>query len=140
MGLSLQGASAGNTVDFLLKKRRDKAAAKAFFRKVFKHNDRPDKVNIDKSGSNKAALDSLNKEASQEQQIQIRQIKYLNNMLEQNHRFIKKRVRPLLGFKSFKSAQVTIAGIESVRMIQKGQILGQSASFSSFKNFAALMA
>jgi putative transposase len=132
--------SQGNTIDFLLKKRRDKAAAQAFFKKAFKHNGRPDKINIDKSGSNKAALDSLNEETSKEPQIQVRQIKYLNNRVEQDHRFIKKRIRPMLGFKSFKSAQITISGIECVRMIQKGQIRGQSASSSSFNNFAALMA
>jgi transposase-like protein len=130
----------GNTIDFLLRAKRDAVAAKAFFRKAFKENSRPDKVTIDKSGSNKAALDSFNKDVAKEEEIEIRQIKYLNNIVEQDHRFIKKRTRPTLGFKNFYSAKETISGIENIRMIQKGQILGQSACQSSFNNFAALMA
>jgi len=130
----------GNTIDFLLRARRDSVAAKAFFRKAFKENGRPDKVAVDKSGSNKAALDYFNEDVPQEEEIEIRQIKYLNNIAEQDHRFIKKRTRPTLGFKNFYSARETISGIENIRMIQKGQILGQSACQSSFNNFANLMA
>lgn len=132
--------SEGNTIDFLLRAKRDAVAAKAFFRKAFKQNGRPDKVTIDKSSSNKAALDLFNRDVPQEVQIEIRQIKYLNNRIEQDHRFIKKRTRPTLGFKSFKSARATISGIENIRMIQKGQIVGQSACHSAFNNFASLMA
>ena len=80
------------------------------------------KVTIDKSGSNKAALDYYNEGSTESEKIEIRQIKYLNNIIEQDHRFIKKRTRPMLGFKSFRSAKLTIDGIESVRIIQKGQI------------------
>lgn len=130
----------GNTVDFLLRAKRDAVAAKAFFRKAFKENGRPEKVNIDKSGSNKAALDAFNKDVSQEDQIEVRQVKYLNNLIEQDHRFIKKRTRPTLGFKNFYSARETISGIENIRMIQKGQIIGQKASQFSFNNFVDLMA
>ena len=130
----------GDTIDFLLRAKRDAVAAKAFFRKAFKENGRPDKVTIDKSGSNKAALDSFNKDVSKEEEIEIRQIKYLNNVCEQDHRFIKKRTRPMLGFKNFHSAKATLSGIENIRMIQKGQIIGQKASPSAFSNFAALMA
>ncbi len=130
----------GNTIDFLLRAKRDAVAAKAFFRKAFKENGRPDKVTIDKSGSNKAALDAFNKDVEDEDKIEIRQIKYLNNIAEQDHRFIKKRTRPTLGFKNFYSAKETISGIENIRMIQKGQILGQSASQTAFRNFASLMA
>ena len=115
-------------------------AAKAFFRKAFKENGRPDKIVIDKSGSNKAALDYFNENASREKDIEIRQIKYLNNISEQDHRFIKKRTKPTLGFKSFDSARETISGIENIRIIQKGQIIGQVACHSSFNNFASLMA
>ena len=93
-----------------------------------------DMVTVDKSGSNKAALDYCNQDLSENEKIQIRQIKYLNNIIEQDHRFIKKRTKPMLGFKCFHSAKTTIAGIESVRMIQKGQITGQ------IKNLANLMA
>jgi len=130
----------GHTVDFFLRAKRDAVAAKAFFRKAFKENGRPEKVTVDKSGSNKAALDSFNKDVLEKDQIEIRQIKYLNNIVEQDHRFIKKRTRPLLGFKNFQSAKATISGIENIRMIQKGQILGQTACQSAFKNFAHLMA
>ena len=130
----------GHTIDFLLRARRDASAAKAFFRKAFKENGRPDKITVDKSGSNKAALDFFNKGVPEEEQIEIRQIKYLNNIAEQDHRFIKKRTRPTLGFKNFQSAKATISGIENIRMIQKGQIFGQTACQSAFKNFAALMA
>ena len=67
-------------------------------------------------------------------------MKYLNNIVEQDHRFIKKRTRPTLGFKNFLSAKQTLSGIENIRMIQKGQIQGQTASQFSFSNFANLMA
>ena len=132
--------SEGHTIDFLLRAKRDAIAAKAFFRKAFRENGRPDKVTVDKSGSNKAALDYFNKDVSQEEQIEIRQIKYLNNIVEQDHRFIKKRTKPTLGFKNFYSARETISGIENIRMIQKGQIVGQHSSQSSFNNFVNLMA
>lgn len=130
----------GNTIDFLLRAKRDAVAAKTFFRKAFKQNGRPDKVVIDKSASNKAALDDFNKEVSKEEKIEIRQTKYLNNIIEQDHRFIKKRTRPMLGFKNFYCARETLLGIENIRMVQKGQILGQVACQSSFHNFANLMA
>jgi putative transposase len=132
--------SQGHTVDFYLRAKRDAGAAKAFFRKAFKENGKPQKVTIDKSGSNKAALDSFNKDVPEHEKIEVRQIKYLNNIAEQDHRFIKKRTRPTLGFKNFFSAKATLSGIESIRMIQKGQILGQTAFQSAFNNFAALMA
>ena len=131
--------SEGNTIEFLLRARRDKAAALAFFRKAIKNNGRPSKVNIDKSGSNNAALEDWNKGIEKKLQITIRQIKYLNNIIEQDHRFIKKRTKPMLGFKSFRSAKITLAGIESVRMIQKGQVHGFNKNTSTFYNFACLM-
>ena len=124
----------GNIIDFLRAKRYAVAA------KAFKENGRPDKVIIDKSGSNKAALGTFNQTPKDEDRIEIRQIKYLNNIAEQDYRFIKKRVRPMLGFKNFYSAKETLSGIENIRMIQKGQIIGQAASQSAFNNFTALMA
>jgi putative transposase len=96
-------------------------------------------VTVDKSGSNKTALDFCNKDAPKEDEIEIRQIKYLNNIIEQDHRFIKKRTRPMLGFKSFNSAKNTLAGIESIHMIKKGQIRGYDSSKSVFCNFVTLM-
>ena len=132
--------SLGNTIEFLLRKYRDGAAAKAFFRKAFKHNGYPEKVTIDKSGSNIAALNSANKTLPDDKKIEVRQIKYLNNIIEQDHRFIKKRTKPMLGFKNFYSAKTTIAGIENIRIIQKGQIVGSNEKVSTFENFKMLMA
>ena len=132
--------SLGNTIEFLLRKHRDSAAAKAFFRKAFKYNDHPEKVTIDKSGSNISALKAANKELAEDKKIAVRQIKYLNNIVEQDHRFIKKRTKPRLGFKSFRSAKITITGIENIRIIQKGQIIGSNNNLSTFENFKMLMA
>lgn len=130
----------GYTIDFLLRAHRDAVAAKAFFRKAFRENGTPEVVNIDKSASNKCALDSLNEGLSEAEQFEIRQEKYLNNIAEQDHRFVKKRTRPMLGFKSFQSAKQTLSGIENIRMIQKGQMIGQQPNQSSFHNFSELMA
>ena len=77
----------------------------------------PKKIVIDKSGSNTSALTDFNKNLPEKQKIRILQNKYLNNLIEQEHRFIKKRTKPMLGFKSFRSAKITIAGIENIRMI-----------------------
>ena len=130
----------GETIDFLLRARRDKASAYAFFRKAFKQHFLPEKINIDKSGSNKSALKRLNKALPKDEQYEIRQVKYLNNMIEQDHRFIKKRIRPMLGFKNFYDAKENISLIENVRMIQKGQIIGQEKNQNAFINFVNLMA
>jgi len=132
--------SCGNTIEFLLRKYRDAVAAKAFFRKAFKNNGIPDKITIDKSGSNNCALNDLNESLPEEQKVEIRQNKYLNNLIEQDHRFIKKRTGPMLGFKSFHSAKITISGIENIRIIQKCQIIGSNHQASTFDNFKMLMA
>lgn len=97
-------------------------------------------MTIDKSGSNTCALNDFNESRSEEQKIEIRQNKYFNNIIEQDHRFIKKRTKPMLGFKSFYSAKMTIAGIENIRMVQKNQIIGSNDKVSAFENFAILMA
>lgn len=133
----------GDTIDFLFRKYRDKAAALAFFRKAIKHNGDPESINIDKtdkSGSNMSAAKSINDDLPKEQQFRLHTIKYLNNIVEQDHRFIKKRTAPMLGFKSYHSARNTLTGIENVRMIQKGQIIGTTKQNSSFNNFKILMA
>jgi putative transposase len=132
--------SLGKTIDFLLRARRDLSAAKDFFRKALKNNDHPAKITIDKSRSNISALNTLNAELPEEKQIKIRQIKYLNNIIEQDHRFIKKRTKPMLGFKSFRSAKITISAIENIRIIQKGQIIGSNDNLSAFENYKILIA
>jgi len=109
-----------NTIDFLLTKKRDQKSAKKFFIKAISNNGLPEKINIDKSGSNLSAIKSYN--AENQTNIEIRQVKYLNNMVEQDHRSIKRIVRGMIGFKSFQSASITLNGIEMVRMIKKGQI------------------
>jgi putative transposase len=105
---------AGATIDFLLTAKRDRKAALRFLRKAIKWNGTPAKITIDKSGANMAAIESHN--AGHEAGIEIRQVKYLNNIVEQDHRAIKRLVRPMLGFKSFRSAAVTLAGIELMHM------------------------
>ncbi len=109
----------GKTVDFLLTVRRDKKAAKRFFTKAIGSNGKPSLINIDKSGANTAAIKQYNHDENK--RIKIRQCKYLNNVVEQDHRFIKRRTRPMLGFKSFWSARATLAGIELWRMLKKDQ-------------------
>jgi len=81
----------------------------------------PVKITIDKSSANAAAIEGYNEEQGAD--IEMRQIKYLNNIVEQDHRAIKRLVRPMLGFQSFWSAAVTLVGIELMHMIRKGQLL-----------------
>jgi transposase-like protein len=110
----------GDTVDFLLRAHRDKAAARMFFEQAIERNEEPEKVTIDKSGSNIAALEAMN--AGRGKQIVVRQVKYLNNIVEQDHRAIKRRTRPMLGFKDFSCARILLSGIELMHMISKGQM------------------
>jgi putative transposase len=100
----------GNTIDFLLTAKRDKKAARRFLNKAIGSNGKPSLINIDKSGANTAGIKQYNSEENK--RIKIRQCKYLNNIVEQDHRFIKRITRPMLGFKSFCSARATLAGIE----------------------------
>ena len=95
-----------------------------------KANGVPDKVAMDKSGANKAAMDEIN--ARGESQIVIRQVKYLNNLVEQDHRAIKRVTRPMLNFKSFRTARSILAGIELMHMIRKGQLMLEGCIELSF--------
>lgn len=114
--------TAGQTIDFLLTAKRDATAALRFFRKAIRHHGEPEVVTIDKSGANTAALATLNAGKPDEETMTVRQNKYLNNLVEQDHRNIKRRTRPMLGFKSFRRAQTILAGIELIHMIRKGQL------------------
>jgi len=109
----------GETIDFLLTAKRDTKAALRYLRKAIGSNGKPSLINIDQSGANNAAIKQFNTEEST--RIKIRQCKYLNNIVEQDHRLIKRITKPMLGFKSFLCAQATLAGIELIRMIKKGQ-------------------
>ncbi|KAF7963816.1 integrase [Cupriavidus sp. UYMU48A] len=110
----------GQTVDFLLTARRDMAAARRFFERAIDLHDVPEKITIDKSGANTAAAHALIEDSGAS--IELRQSKYLNNLVGQDHRAIKRRVRPMMGFKSFWSAAKIIAGIEIMHRIKKGQL------------------
>ena len=127
---------AGATVDFLLTAKRDCKAALRFLRKAIRCNGTPIKITIDKSGANTAAIGSYN--TDRKAGIEMRQIKYLNNIVEQDHRAIKRQIRPMLGFKSFWSAAVTLAGVELMHMIRKGQLLrrGELCSAQQFYSLA----
>src|SRR2546428_3929328 len=111
---------AGDTVDFLLTAKRDMAAARRFLERAINLHNVPEKITIDKSGANTAAIESV--KAAVCVDILMRQCKYLNNIVEQDHRAIKRITRPMLGFKSFGSARIIIAGIETMHMIRKGQL------------------
>nr|WP_306309318.1 IS6 family transposase [Xenorhabdus anantnagensis] len=113
--------SDGNTVEFLLTAHRDKKAALPFFKKAMRQHGQPDVTTIDKSSANKAAVDELNKGKPKEELIVIRQNKYLNNLIEQDHRNVKRRISLMLGFKHFRQTQTVLAGIELVSMLRKGQ-------------------
>jgi transposase-like protein len=130
----------GKTVDFLLLNRRNTQAAKTFFSKSFKSSGVPFVINVDKSGSNNAALDCFNKKLGKKNYIEIRQCKYLNNMIEQDHRFIKKRLKPMLWLKSFEGATAVITGIELVQMLRKGQMKGDNDNKSTYDQFISLAA
>jgi putative transposase len=93
--------------------------AKRLFNKAMRRNAAPDTVTMDTSGVNKAGLDQLN--AQRDIQIKVRQVKYVNNIVEQDHRAIKRVTRPMLGFKSFRAARAVLAGIEIMHMIRKSQ-------------------
>ena len=114
----------GKTVEFMVSKKRDSTAAKAFFRKAFRHNRLPYRINIDKSGANKAALDHFNKPVflTGKRKFIISQAKYLNNIVEQDHRHIKRITRPIGCFRKMHTAARTIAGIELMNMIKKKQL------------------
>lgn len=113
---------------------RQRMSAQSLLIKAIANNYRPRVINIDKSGSNTAAIKVYNKRSFSK--IKIRQCKYLNNIVEQDHRFIKWRIQNGLGFKSFESARRTLNGIEVVHMLRKNQMI--RPGISMFKSFCKL--
>ena len=121
-----------DTVDFLLTAYRDRAAARRFLEQAIDLHDLPQKITIDKSGANTAAIASVIADTGVP--IQLRQSKYLNNLVEQEHRFIKRMIRPKLGFKSFRGASIVLAGIETKHLIRKGQLRRTQGQATSAAN------
>ena len=111
----------GQTMDFPLTKERDEQAAKRFLTKAIRRHGVPEKITIDGSAANEAAIKNYNEEHGTT--IAIRTIKYLNNIVEQDHRGVKRITRPMLGFKAFDAAQATLVGIELMHMIKKRQLV-----------------
>jgi putative transposase len=111
----------GYTIDFLLTPNRDRDAAEAFLHKAIRNQGLPEKITIDQSGANTKAIEEYN--CDHHTAILIRHSKYLNNLIEQDHRAVKRLVRPMLGFKSFWAARCTIAGIEVMHAIRKGPLV-----------------
>ena len=116
--------SQGNTLDFLLRAKRDATAAKRFLRKTLNasHTQSPRVINVDKNAAYPPAVDHLKADEQLPQTTQLRQVKYLNNRVEQDHRFIKRLTKPGMGFSSFNTARRTIRGLEAMNMLSKGQV------------------
>jgi transposase-like protein len=116
--------SIGQTIDFLLIAKRDAAAAKRFLRRAIQAsgNAMPRVINVDKNPAYPAAMEELKAEDAVPRRVALRQCKYLNNVIEQDHRTVKKRVWLAKGYGSFQSAWRTLQGIESVHMIRKGRV------------------
>jgi putative transposase len=118
---------------------RDEAAAKRFLTKATHRHGVPEKITIDGSAANETAIKSYN--AAHGTAIDIRKIKYLNNIVEQDHRGVKRVTRPMLGFKSFDAAQCTLTGVELMHMLRKGQLEdGVEQGLTAAEQFYALAA
>ena len=126
----------GDTIDFLLTKRRMKGSAQKFLNKAIGNNGNPSVINIDKSGANKEGIKTFNKRNFKN--LKWRQCKYLNNIVEQDHRNVKRRIAINTGFKDFESAQRTLAGIEIVNIIRKNQVIDPKST--TYKTFYSLTA
>jgi len=128
--------STGQTLDFLLNQTRSTRAARRFFREVLgrPHITAPRVINVDKNPSYIGAIDDLNQEKLLPEQCKRRPNQYMNNMVEQDHRFIKRRVKPGLRFFSYPTAWRTIRGYETMHMIRKGQVEGADKGNISAQN------
>jgi IS6 family transposase len=122
--------AAGQTIDFLLSPKRDAAAARRFFRKALKqpHIVNPRTITVDKNAAYPIATKAMKQDGGLRRFAKLRHVKFLNNIVEQDHRRIKRLVRPGLGFESFESASRTIAGYEAMAMIRKGEVTSAPAN------------
>ncbi|MCY1128347.1 IS6 family transposase [Frigidibacter sp. RF13] len=130
----------GKALDFMLSKRRNKSAATKLFARALEVNGLPRKIVIDRGGAKTAGIKAVNrmlKSFGCPIPIEMVRIKYLNNIVEQDHRTIKKRVRPMPGFKSFVSASAKFEGIEVANMTRKGQMTPGLRPFAQFASLAA---
>jgi transposase, IS6 family len=134
--------AAGQTIDFLLSPKRDAAAARRFFRKALKqpHTVNPRTITVDKNAAYPIATKAIKQDRELWRFAKLRQVKFLNNIVEQDHRRIKWLVRPGLGFKSFTTASRTIAGYETMAMIRKGQVaIAPANDMKAQSNFIAAL-
>ena len=114
----------GKTLDFLLTAKRNARAAQRFLSKVLKadHTVVPRVINVDKDAAYPKAFEALQNEGLLPKTTALRRVKYLNNIIEADHRYIKRQTRPMMGFQSFHTAWRTLRGIEIMSLIRKGQI------------------
>jgi transposase-like protein len=132
--------SAGNPLDFMLSAKRDGKAAARFFRKVLgaKHTQTPRVITVDKNAAYPVAVEELKQDKTLKAGTELRQSKYLNNMIEQDHRNVKRIVKPMMGFQSFSTARRTLRGIKAMNMVRKGQVKeisqGDNVSQAKFIN------
>jgi transposase, IS6 family len=120
----------GQTIDFLLSPKRDAAAARRFFHKALgqPHTVNPHTITVDKNAAYPIAAKAMKRDAELWRFTKLRQVKFLNNIVEQDHRRIKRLVRPGLGFKSFVTTSRTVAGYEAMAMIRKNQVASAPAN------------